>query len=609
MGKKLFSLCMALVLCLSLLPATALAADGDTVYVGGVTLSSSTDSPAYATTDDSGNVSTASATAANYNIKWDGSTLTLRNATIKTALEYSDTPPNSFIPGAAIGVLNQNGDANLTITLEGPNTIENVSTVSTGIFVLAHSSSTGDATLTITGSGSLDASGSLNGIMVQSNSGDATLTIQSADVTLTSNYGNGVTVQAGSTDSSSGHTITLSVEGGSLTASGSTGISFDSASSKTVSATKLTVSNNAIVRANDVGSKISNVDLQIGKGNNSSGGIVFDGNKGTVYGKVELQEDLEIGEGESLTLDDGANLNAGGHNVIVDGGTLGEGFNLGDSVKYAPTITTESLSNGTVGTEYSTTLATDGTAPITWTVTSGSLPAGLGLNGNTISGTPTTANTYNFTVTAGNTYGSDSKQFTLTIEAAANVPVDSVSLSPSTLNLMENETGTLTATVKPNNATNKNVTWSSDGTSVATVDANGKVTAVGAGAATITVTTEDGGKTDTCTVTVKALPEPEPEPEPTPPPYIPPSKPNWTSVARKLANAQPGDTVTVKMNGETEVPGEVWETIAGRDVTVVLDMGGDVSWMVDGNDVPTATHFADMDIVVPFGGYCGIHRG
>ena len=53
----------------------------------------------------------------------------------------------------------------------------------------------------------------------------------------------------------------------------------------------------------------------------------------------------------------------------------------------------------------------------------------------------------------------------------------------------------------------------------------------------------------------------------TPPPYIPPSKPNWTSVARKLANAQPGDTVTVKMNGETEVPGEVWETIAGRDVT------------------------------------------
>ena len=147
--------------------------------------------------------------------------------------------------------------------------------------------------------------------------------------------------------------------------------------------------------------------------------------------------------------------------------------------------------------------------------------------------------------------------------------------------------------VQPENATNKAVTWASSNPSVATVE-DGKVTAVGAGTATITVAAADGsGKSAACTVTVT-----EPEPEPTPPPYIPPSKPNWTSVARKLANAQPGDTVTVKMNGETEVPGEVWETIAGRDVTVVLDMGGNVSWTVDGNDVPTATHFADMDFGV-----------
>ena len=50
--------------------------------------------------------------------------------------------------GAAIGVLNQSGDAALTIQLEGDNTIEDVST---GIYVLAHSSSTGAASLTITG--------------------------------------------------------------------------------------------------------------------------------------------------------------------------------------------------------------------------------------------------------------------------------------------------------------------------------------------------------------------------------------------------------------------------------------------------------------------------
>ena len=181
----------------------------------------------------------------------------------------------------------------------------------------------------------------------------------------------------------------------------------------------------------------------------------------------------------------------------------------------------------------------------------------------------------------------------------SNIPVTSLELNKGTLTLQEKDSDTLTVTVKPADATNQDVTWESSNTSIATVSADGTVTAISAGTATITAIAADGsGQKATCTVTVTALPEPEPEPEPTPPPYIPPSKPNWTSVARKLANAQPGDTVTVKMNGETEVPGEVWETIAGRDVTVILDMGGNVSWTVDGNDVPTATHFADMDFGV-----------
>ena len=52
---------------------------------------------------------------------------------------------------------------------------------------------------------------------------------------------------------------------------------------------------------------------------------VYVGGEGTVYGSVILQDDLEIGEGESLTLDDGAGLNANGHNVIVmNGGSVGE---------------------------------------------------------------------------------------------------------------------------------------------------------------------------------------------------------------------------------------------------------------------------------------------
>ena len=91
----------------------------------------------------------------------------------------------------------------------------------------------------------------------------------------------------------------------------------------------------------------------------------------------------------------------------------------------------------------------------------------------------------------------------VTVKAKA-VNVTEVTLDRTELTLTEGETGTLTATVKPDNADNRKVTWISDKTDVATVDGAGKVTAVKAGEAVVTVTTEDGGKTATCKVTVKA---------------------------------------------------------------------------------------------------------
>ena len=78
-----------------------------------------------------------------------------------------------------------------------------------------------------------------------------------------------------------------------------------------------------------------------------------------------------------------------------------------------------------------------------------------------------------------------------------------MSLDKSSATLTEGDELTLTATVNPDNATNKNVTWSSSDPSVASVS-NGKVTALKAGKATITVKTDDGGKTATCEVTVNA---------------------------------------------------------------------------------------------------------
>ena len=84
----------------------------------------------------------------------------------------------------------------------------------------------------------------------------------------------------------------------------------------------------------------------------------------------------------------------------------------------------------------------------------------------------------------------------------ATVPVTGVTLDKSAMSLTVGGSGTLTATVAPDNATNKNVTWISSDEAVAAVNASGTVTAVAVGTATITATTEDGEKTATCSVTV-----------------------------------------------------------------------------------------------------------
>ncbi len=85
---------------------------------------------------------------------------------------------------------------------------------------------------------------------------------------------------------------------------------------------------------------------------------------------------------------------------------------------------------------------------------------------------------------------------------AKPVAATSVSLNKTTLSLNTGACETLIATVSPDNATNKNVTWKSSNTSVAAVDNSGKVTAIKKGTATITVTTADGSFTDACSVSV-----------------------------------------------------------------------------------------------------------
>lgn len=93
---------------------------------------------------------------------------------------------------------------------------------------------------------------------------------------------------------------------------------------------------------------------------------------------------------------------------------------------------------------------------------------------------------------------------TATCEITVVIGVESVSLDKTEATLEVGETVTLTATVLPENAGNKSVTWHSSAENVATVDENGVVTAKAAGTATISVLTADGNKEATCTVTVTA---------------------------------------------------------------------------------------------------------
>ena len=101
---------------------------------------------------------------------------------------------------------------------------------------------------------------------------------------------------------------------------------------------------------------------------------------------------------------------------------------------------------------------------------------------------------------------------TVCSDGSATVAVDKVTLDKSSLTLEKGTSEKLSATISPSDATNKNVTWTSDNEAVATVSTDGTVKAVHTGTAKITVTTEDGGHTASCAVTVEKA-----DPQYTPP--------------------------------------------------------------------------------------------
>lgn len=524
MKKRLLSLLCVLALCLGLLPVIALAADApNSLYVGNQQVSSSNE-VTYWTTNESGELTKYEDSGDDWTVKYDPSTatLTLSGATITGSGDITSSSKGAGIYAQC----SSNQSVSLTIELIGQNTI----TGSYGIYVNAEMDTSiygTDASLTITSeyNGSLEVSGSNHGIFVKSGTGKASLTINDASVVAktTQTYSGYAGVYVQSSSEANSPQLSLTVNGGSLTASGggnNDGIQFYvGAPEATNATTSLIVTDNAIVDARNGGISASRISETLPTpkptGENSSG-IVFNGTEGTVYGDVTLDKSLTIDQDETLTIPDGSSLNGNGKltnngTILVESGGTVTGETGGNgTVVSAPKITTESLSEGTVATAYNQTLQADNN-PTKWSIADGFLPSGLTLNENTgeISGIPTTEGTSTFTAKAENSAGSATKEYTLTVAPKPTVSVTGVTLDKSTLSLTVGGTGILTATVQPDNATNKSLTWSSSNETVATVE-NGVITAVGAGTADITVTTQDGQKTAVCAVTVTQPQPPSP---------------------------------------------------------------------------------------------------
>ena len=374
--RKIFTLLILLLL----LPVTALAA-GDApavLYVGNYQITNTSGTTYLKAGSTRGSLEEGSET--DWTVKYapTTATLTLKGANITGNYHQYYNPHTAGI----YALCSSNQSVALTIELIGENTI----TGNHGIFVNAEIGTSifgADASLTITGenNGSLEVSGSNHGIYVKSGTDNASLTIINASVdaktTQTNSGYAGVYVQ--SSISANLPTLSLAVNGGSLTASGGTsgdGIQFVVGSSQATGATtSLTVSDNAIVDARNGGISASRTSITLPtptpSGENSSG-IVFDGSTGTVYGTVALQNELTIGEGESLTVPEGSSLNCNGK--LTNNGTIivKEGGKLegepGGTVVSAPTIGTQPASQSVTegNTATFTVAATGGNLSYQW---------------------------------------------------------------------------------------------------------------------------------------------------------------------------------------------------------------------------------------------------
>ena len=603
MKKRLFAALLSLCLLLTLLPSAALAAEvGQTVYVGGVGLTTTADnSVVYAKTNTGGTV-TAGGSEDDYSIKWDGEILTLKGAALHCV------KPDSEIHSG----IQREGDLNLV--LEGENRISGSSDVAFEDLYGVYAS--GDLTVSGEGEISIDLNRTAYGTTYGLYGRNVTIESGTLDVAIESNgagYGayadNGVYINGGTITMNSaslyGYKLGVTVtppEGHYITVE----YGESSEDTNTYTYTGTASVDYGIYNREYFHSEVIDNTVEVHNPNITIGGVAMYGASDRVaYATTD-------GNGAVIEITEGFDPATGSWNIRWDGSTLTlnaaridgsiscGGFTL--ALIGSNTIAADGLGVFGIDASGGLTIAGDGKLQVN------SSYRGISASGLTIQGGDITvkASEYAFLVSndfileppeggaifveAGADAGSaavigtytareDIRDDVRAVETSPYfricpaVPVTGVELSENSLALIEGETGTLTATVQPADATYRTVSWQSSNETIAAVQ-DGTVTAQAPGTATITVATADGSFTDRCTVTVSARS------------YqisADPSALNFDSVEEGYTEAPAAQTVTVTNTGNQSVT-VMLPTSANYTITASTGFAGGAATLNPGGE-------------------------
>ena len=495
------------------------------IYVGGVGLNGTPDAPAYATTDSNTGAVTAGGNEQRYNIKWDGATLTLNDATIKTGIQISKD--------AGMTAIYREGS--LDIALQGTNTVECPAVgneMSTGIYVGPADMQTATQSygVTISGDGSLDVSGS--------NAEDSSIGIGAimGDVTIESGT---VTARGGATNGDN--------SAGIMTSAGD--VIIHNGTVNAISGAAGDASAGIYAMLGDVTVSGGTVTATGGAADDASAGIF-------AYGMPEMPPYTTTAMGGNVTISGGEVTAAAENGAGITAMMMSQ-----DSSAALGTITISPAA----GQQIAVRAGADET------------------DATEIAGSPFTAATAIQSLIQNAAYVHTKAEQAPATEYTITFDANGGSVNPASA---ETTNGKLVSLPTPGYAGHIFQGWFTAATG-------------GTQVTTDTVFTADATiyaqwKAESSTPSTPTGPSKPVEPDG---PATEDSE-GWSAIEDELALADDGDDIAVDMNGATEVPKEVFESVAGKSVEVSFDLEEGLSWTVNGADIPTDTDLSDLDLGV-----------